>query len=117
MVTKIPHMEPEQLKPDFLTQLNISLGQHPTHPCMVVGWAMRRGCIELVLDVVSLSDNADDAAEIDPASQHPFPDPSVWLHHLHVMPPPGTQVLTQACGRWAVVFFLQKYKFLFLKMV
>lgn len=26
-------------------------------------------------------------------------DPSVWLQHLHVQTPPGTRVLSQACGR------------------
>lgn len=103
IVTKIPHMEPEQLSLDFLTQLNNSFSQHPTRPQMIVGMAMQAGCIELVMDLVSLSEGSaeDGDANLDP-TQPLFPDPSVWLQHLHVNPPPGTQVLTQACGRWVL---------------
>lgn len=97
VVTKISPMEPEQLTPQFCANLAISFGQHPTRPSMLVGIALRSGCIELVMDLVSLSEDADKNVLLD--TSLPFPDPSVWLHHLHVLPPPGTQVLTQACGR------------------
>ncbi|MEW5297020.1 MAG: hypothetical protein WDW36_000257 [Sanguina aurantia] len=98
VVTKIPHMEPHQLPPDFLQLMAQSLSQHPTHPSMIVGVAIRRGCIELSLDLVHLCEAGRDPADAGP-TQHGFLDPEIWLHHLHVLPPPGTEVLTQACGR------------------
>ncbi|MEW5297019.1 MAG: hypothetical protein WDW36_000256 [Sanguina aurantia] len=102
VVTKIPHMEPHQLPPDFLQLMAQSLSQHPTHPSLIVGVAMKSGCIELVLDVVAITEEGSGAgagagADADPA-QLGFVDPGTWLHHLHVLPPPGTEVLTQACG-------------------
>lgn len=27
-------------------------------------------------------------------------DPATWIETLHLQPPPGAEVLTQACGRW-----------------
>lgn len=98
VVTKIPHLEPEQLSPDFLERLSQTLATHPTSPSMIVGFAIRRGCIELVVDLVSMQSAGSCDADLGGA-QLEFLDPAIWLHHLHVMPPAGTQVLTQACGR------------------
>ncbi|MEW5297021.1 MAG: hypothetical protein WDW36_000258 [Sanguina aurantia] len=105
VVTKIPHMEPHQLPPDFLQLMAQSLSQHPTHPSLIVGVAMKSGCIELVLDVVAITEEGSGggaggagAGGGEGPAQLGFVDPGTWLHHLHVLPPPGTEVLTQACG-------------------
>lgn len=112
-MTKIPYMDPEQLTPDIFDKMNTSFGEHSTHPSMIVGVAMRKGCIELVIDLVSLSDTKQDALLDLQPPKNPFPDPSVWLQHLHVLPPPGTHVLTQACGRFvdkvdSLLFFISQ---------
>lgn len=98
VVTKIPHMEPEDLPPDYLEKLRASLAAHKTCPMAVVGAEVRSGCVELVLDLVSLAEGGAVSADWHPIKEGIL-DPSVWLQHLHVQPPAGTQVLSQACGR------------------
>lgn len=98
IVTKIPDIEPEDLTPDFLLKISASFASHPIHPCMLVGASVRRGCVELVMDLVPMSESSHVSANWDPLSQGHL-DPSLWLQHLHVNPPRGTQVLSQACGR------------------
>lgn len=99
-MTKIPHMQPNQLTPGLLAQVGTSLGQSIC-PSMIVGVAIQEGCIELVLDLVSVAgeDGRDPDIDVDPTQHSEFVDPSVWLQHLRVPPPAGTEVLTQACGR------------------
>ncbi|MEW5317454.1 MAG: hypothetical protein WDW38_008747 [Sanguina aurantia] len=98
MVTKIQDLEPEDLSDDFLLKISVSLASHPTHPYLMVGASVRRGCVELTMDLVPMSRNCCAGGSWDPVGGGDL-DPALWLQHLHVNPPRGTQVLSQACGR------------------
>ncbi len=48
---KMPHVEPHELQPGFVAAVNASLAAHGTG-VQVVGACVRRGCVELTLDLV-----------------------------------------------------------------
>ncbi|MEW5307447.1 MAG: hypothetical protein WDW36_009842 [Sanguina aurantia] len=98
VVTKIQDLEPEDLPDDFLLKISVSLASHPTHPYLMVGASVRRGCVELTMDLVPMSRNCCAGGNWDPVGGGDL-DPALWLQHLHVNPQRGTQVLSQACGR------------------
>lgn len=97
MVTNVPHMGSDHLTPAFLEQLCRSLGLHSTCPCLVVGIAMRDGCIELILDLVPLLPEGVPHKDSG-STHHVMLDPVTWLQHLQGPPPVGTQVLSQSAN-------------------
>lgn len=95
VASKIPHVHLDQLPHDFIQRLNVSLARQSL---MIVGVSLKSGCVELVLDVVS---SARGGGLLPSGSFRSVPlDPSLWLQHLSVQPPPGTEVLSQTGSRY-----------------
>ncbi|EFJ43649.1 hypothetical protein VOLCADRAFT_96215 [Volvox carteri f. nagariensis] len=94
---KIPHLDPRDLRPDLVSTVSDALRAYDTG-LLVVGAYVRRGCVELTLDLVECATSGPDGCGDNGSSRRDELELSTMLLKALRVPPPSPATAVAAAG-------------------